>query len=126
MHWFSLGVAMCAAIAIIVIGVLYLANPLGMARSFGLPYPDGGISIAWWLRLKGTRDIVSGLIVLGVLAWGPPILLGLTLAVAALIPIGDMTLVLFAKGSTATALSVHGLTALVMLAGALPLLSGIG
>lgn len=125
MHWFSIGVAVFAALAIMVIGVLYLANPLGVARSFGLPYPEGGASIPWWLRLKGTRDIVSGLIVLAVLAFGTPFILGLVLAIAALIPLGDMTLVLSAKGSTATALSVHGLTALVMIAGAVPLLLGI-
>ncbi|WP_174292663.1 DUF4267 domain-containing protein [Sphingomonas bacterium] len=124
MHWFSIGVAILVAIAIIAIGGMYLLAPQAATRSFGLPLPEAGANMAWWLRLKGSRDIVSGLVVLAVLAWGGPRLLGIVLLVEALIPLGDMTLILAARGSTARAIGIHLLTAVVMIAGALPLLAG--
>lgn len=60
MHWFSMGVALLAAFAIIAVGVMYLLNPRAATQSFGLPLPEAGANIAWWLRLKGSRDVVSG------------------------------------------------------------------
>ncbi|WP_174278916.1 DUF4267 domain-containing protein [Sphingomonas bacterium] len=124
MNMFSIGVAILVAAAIIAIGGMYLLSPRTATRSFGLPLPEEGANVAWWLRLKGSRDIVSGLVVLAVLVWGGPRMLGIVLLVEALIPLGDMTLVLAAKGSTARALGIHFVTAVVMIAGALPLLVG--
>ena len=125
MHWFSVGVAALASISIIVIGLVYLFKPMSMSRTFGLPLPSDEPSISWWLRLKGTRDIVSGLVVFALLTWGEPRLLGIVLAILALIPVGDMAVVLSAKGSTRTALGVHGTTAAVMIIGAVPLIIGV-
>ena len=51
-------------------------------------------------------------------------MLGIVLLIEALIPISDMSLVLASKGSTVTAFSVHGLTAAVMIADAIPLVLG--
>ena len=121
MLWFSLGVALLASLAIMGIGVGYLARPQAMAPSFGLPVPAGGSDVSWWLRLKGTRDVASGLLVLAVMAMGAHRELGVVLLIAALIPLGDMSTVLAAKGRTATALGVHGATAALMVLGALPL-----
>ena len=53
MLWLALGVALLAASAIIAIGVMYLATPRAATRSLGLPLPEDGANIAWWLRLKG-------------------------------------------------------------------------
>lgn len=125
MHWFSYGVALLAAVGIIGIGVMYLLQPRVMTHNFGLPLPEEGRNTTWWLRLKGSRDIVSGLVVLALMVWGSPVILGIVLLVEAIIPTGDMSLILAAKGSTKTALGVHGLTAALMIAGALPLLMGI-
>ena len=124
MHWFSIGVAIFAAVAIIVIGGMYLLSPRTATRSFGLPLPEAGANIAWWLRLKGSRDVVSGLVVLAVLVWGGPRMLGIVLLVEALIPLGDTMLVLAAGGSAARALGIHFVTAAAMIAGALPLVIG--
>lgn len=124
MPWFSIAVAIVVALAIIAIGGMYVLAPLTATRSFGLPLPEGGPNVAWWLRLKGSRDIVSGLVVIAVLAWGGPRLLGIVLLVEALIPLGDMSFILAARGSTARALGIHLPTAAAMIAGALPLVIG--
>jgi hypothetical protein len=124
MHQWALGIAALAALAIIVIGALYVSKPRAATRSFGLPLPEDGPNIAWWLRLKGVRDIVSGLIVLAMMVWGDPHTVGIVLLVAALIPIGDMLVILAAKGSATSAFGMHGLTALLMILAAAPLTIG--
>jgi hypothetical protein len=67
MHWLALGTALLVALAIIAIGTQYVASPLAATRSFDLPLPENDTNIAWWLRLKGVRDIVSGLAVLAIM-----------------------------------------------------------
>ncbi len=124
MHWLALGLALLVALGIIAIGTQYVASPRIATRSFGLPLPEEGASIAWWLRLKGVRDIASGLIVLAFLVWGGLRGAGLVLLVAAIIPIGDMLVILAAKGSTRRAFGMHGLTAAVMILAAIPLMTG--
>ena len=89
MYWFSIGVAVLAAIAIILLGIMYLTNPRVATQSFGLPLPEEGANTDWWLRLKGSRDIVSGLIVFVLLAWGGLRILGIVLLVQAITPICD-------------------------------------
>ena len=121
MHWFSTGVAVLVAVGIIVIGVMYLSDPRAATRSFGLPLPEVGANIAWWLRLKGVRDIVSGLLVLALMVWGGPRMVGIALLIEAIIPAGDMSLILAAKGSTKRAFGMHGLTAALMILAAIPL-----
>lgn len=121
MYWFSIGVALLAAAGIIVTGVMYLSNPRAATQSFGLPLPEEGGNIAWWLRLKGVRDIVSGLVVLALTVWGGPRLLGIVLLIEAMIPVGDMSLVLAAKGSAKRAFGIHGLTAVLMIVAAIAL-----
>jgi len=125
MHWFSIIVALLVAIGIILLGAMYLFNPRGATQSFGLPLPEAGANVAWWLRLKGTRDIVSGLVLIALVIWGAPRLIGIVMLIQALIPVGDMTLILASKGSTKTAFGVHGLTAVLMILGALPLILGV-
>src|SRR5499427_4747080 len=125
MHWLALGLALLVALAIIAIGTQYIASPLSATRSFGLPLPESGTNIAWWLRLKGVRDIVSGLAVLAFMTWGAPGGVGLILLVEAIIPVGDMLLILAAKGSTKSAFAIHGLTAVVMVLAAMPLMMGV-
>jgi hypothetical protein len=124
MYWFSMGVALLAALGIIAIGLMYLTDPRAATRSFGLPLPEAGANVAWWLRLKGVRDIVSGLVVLAVMVWGGSRVLGIVLLMEALIPAGDLSLILAARGSTARAVGIHGATAVLMIAGAVPLLLG--
>ncbi len=124
MHGLATGIALLLALAIIGVGARYVASPLAATRSFGLPLPEEGANIAWWLRLKGVRDIVSGLVVLAFLAWGMPWALGIILLIEAIVPVGDMLLILAAKGSAKSAFGIHGLTALLMILAAIPLTLG--
>ena len=125
MHWFALGLSLLLALAIIAIGTQYVVSPRTATRSFGLPLPEAGANIAWWLRLKGVRDIVSGLIVLALMASGDLRGVGIVLLVAAVIPVGDMSLILAANGSTRSAFGIHGLTAVLMVFAAIPLMVGV-
>ena len=125
MHWLALGMALLLALGIIAIGMLYLASPMTATRSFGLPLPGNGANLAWWLRLKGVRDIVSGLAVLAFMMWGAPGAVGIILLVEAIIPASDMLLILAAKGSTKRAFCMHGLTAVIMVLAAVPLITGV-
>src|ERR1700747_2630308 len=100
MHWLPVGMALFVALAIIAIGTQYVVSPRTATRSFGLPLPEDGANVAWWLRLKGVRDIVAGLAVLAFMAWGVPRGGGLILLFEAIIPVGDMLIILAAKGST--------------------------
>ncbi|MEV6278315.1 DUF4267 domain-containing protein [Nocardia sp. NPDC051832] len=104
---------------IIYVGVSYLFLPETTASGFGLPaWPQG--DAAGFLNVKGVRDIGTGVIILALLAAKQRYALGITTLAMALIPFGDMLTILRWDGSTATALSVHGLTAVfVALTGAL-------
>jgi hypothetical protein len=57
-------VAALLAVGIIIIGSLYVTSPEKMTGSFGLKLPSPEPDTRAWLRLKGIRDIVSGLVVL--------------------------------------------------------------
>ncbi|WP_321963354.1 DUF4267 domain-containing protein [Paraburkholderia sp. J7] len=124
MRQLSIGLALFLAVAIIVIGTLYLVRPRTATRSFGLPLPENGANMAWWLRLKGVRDIASGLAVLAFMVWGTPLAIGILLLAQACIPAGDMLVILAAKGSAKSAFGMHGATAAVMVFTAMSLLMG--
>ena len=124
MNWPALALPSLLSLAIIAIGARYVLSPMVATRGFGLPLPEGGGSVAPWLRLKGVRDIASGLTVLALMASGAPRALGVLLLAEAIIPVGDMLVILAAKGSTARAFGVHGLTAAVMVLAAILLVGG--
>ena len=125
MQWLAIGIAMLLALAIIAIGAWYVTSPRTATRGFGLPMPEEGMNIVWWLRLKGVRDIVSGLAVLAFMASGGTRAVGINLLVEALIPVGDMLLILAAKGSAKSAFGIHGVTAVLMILAAIPLVMGV-
>ena len=125
MHWLALGTGLLLALGIIAIGTLYVVSPTTATRSFGLPLPENGTNVAWWLRLKGVRDIVAGLVVLAFMVFGAPREVGIILLVEAIIPIGDMLLILAAKGSTKRAFGIHGLTAVILVLAAMPLIIAV-
>jgi hypothetical protein len=86
-----------------------------MTGSFGLKPPASDADTRAWLRLKGIRDIASGFVVLTMMLTMGTRSAGIVLIVFAIIPLGDMSVVLGSGGSKSTALSVHGVTCAVML-----------
>jgi hypothetical protein len=124
MFWFSMGVVLLVSVGIILVGLIYLSNPRAAVNGFGLPLPAVGASTDWWLRLKGVRDVVSGLVVLALLKWSSLHIVGIALLVQALTPLGDMSTVLAGKGSVKHAFGIHGLTAALMIIAAVFLIGG--
>jgi hypothetical protein len=112
LFWFTLLIAL----GIIFIGARFLFRPLVAAASFGVP--ARGTPTFAYLWAKGTRDIVSGLLLLAFLsARAGRRLVAVFLAVAALIPLGDFMNVALNMGTrSAGALVIHGSTFVAMVA----------
>lgn len=109
-----LSVAGLLAVGIIVIGGFYVFSPETMTPSFGLKLPSPDPDTRAWLRLKGIRDIVSGLIVLTLMLATDSRTVGIALLVESVTAFGDMSNVLWSGGSKQAAFSVHGVTFAVM------------
>ncbi len=111
-------------VGIIFIGTRFFVAPLRAASDFGVPVRPNGESTYLWA--KGTRDIVSGLITIGLL-WlrVRPEVLAVFLFTASLIPLGDL-LNVYAHSTprNVTAIFIHGGTALFMWVLGLLLLRG--
>ena len=110
-----LAVAALVAVSIVTIGSFYLFLPQRISGSFGLKPPASDANTRAWLRLKGVRDIASGLVVLALMLATDARTVGLALLGFATIPLGDMSVVLGSGGSKSKAFSVHGVTCAVML-----------
>ena len=113
------------ALAIIVIGCFYLMSPERISGTFGLKPPASDADTRAWLRPKGIRDVVAGLVVLAMMLTGETRFVGIVLLVEAIIPLGDMSIILWSGGSRARAFSVHGVTCVVMLVVGLLLIRAI-
>jgi hypothetical protein len=103
------------ALGIIVIGGFYLVSPERISGTFGLKPPASDAHTLAWLRPKGIRDVVAGLVVLTMMLVASRQLVGTALLVEAIIPFGDMSIILASGGSKSQALSIHGVTCAAML-----------
>jgi hypothetical protein len=121
-HTVGLALAWLAAAMIIYVGIMYLLRSEANAAGFGLPTLLHDADRAWW-QLKGVRDVVSGLAVILFIFVAGDALPWLVL-VEALIPLGDMLVILGNRGRRASAFGIHGLTAVVMVAAAVLLWVG--
>ena len=110
-----LSLSVMVSVGIIVIGCFYLASPQRILNSFGLKPPAPDADTRAWLRLKGIRDVASGLAILALMLTTDSRTVGTVLLVFASIPFGDMSNILVSGGRKATAFSVHGVTCAVML-----------
>ena len=102
------------AVGIIVIGSFYLLSPERISGTFGLKPPATDADTRAWLRPKGIRDVVAGLVVLAMMLTVGSRSAGIALLVEAVIPFGDMSIILGSGGSKSRAFSVHGVTCAVM------------
>jgi hypothetical protein len=110
-----LSLAALIAVGIIVIGCFYLVSPERISGTFGLKPPASDADTRAWLRLKGIRDAVAGLVVLTMMLTAGRQSVGIALLVLAIIPLGDMSIILGSGGSKSRAFSIHGVTCAVML-----------
>jgi hypothetical protein len=113
------------AVGVIVIGCFYLVSPERISGSFGLKPPASDADTRAWLRLKGIRDVASGLVVLTMTLTAESRLVGIALLVFTIVPFGDMSIILGSGGRKAAAFSVHGVTCAVMLVVGLLLIHAI-
>ena len=112
------------AVGIIFIGIRFLFDPLRASMDFGVPAYGSPTPAYFWT--KGSRDIVSGLLLASLLWLGVGRVVTATfLFVAALIPIADFLNVYINTHSQASgAMMIHGGTAVFMIALALFILRG--
>lgn len=111
------------AIAVVFMGTSFFWAPQG-AAGFGIPNsPIEDPAFRAWLRVKGVRDMTSGVCILILLAVGTPALLGGLMLALTLIPIGDAAIVLRNKGPKSAAYGIHAASAAVVLTAATLLLT---
>jgi uncharacterized protein DUF4267 len=120
-----LSLAALMAVGIIVIGCFYLVSPDRISGTFGLKPPASDADTRAWLRPKGIRDVVAGLVVLTMMLTADRQSVGIALLVEAIIPFGDMSIILRSGGSKSRAFSVHGATCAAMLVVGLLLIHAI-
>jgi hypothetical protein len=105
------------------VGISYLIDPVGQAPTFvGSAAPDPVHVLG---NAKGVRDLATGVAIAVLVAARQRRVAGWFALGGALIPTGDMLVVLAQHGSVVTALAVHGATAVAaVLAGVLLLRGG--
>ena len=113
------------AVGIIVIGCFYLASPARILGGFGLKPPATDADTRAWLRLKGIRDVAPGLVLLAMMLTAGSRTVGIVLLIFAIVPFGDMSIILGSGGSKLRAFSIHGFTCAVMLVAGLLLIHAI-
>ncbi|MGA7155486.1 MAG: DUF4267 domain-containing protein [Acidobacteriaceae bacterium] len=113
------------AVGVIGIGSFYLASPERISGSFGLKLPAADADTRAWLRLKGIRDVGAGVLVLTLMLAADRRTVGIAMLALAIIPFGDMSIILGSGGSRAKALSIHGLTCAVMVLVGILLVRGV-
>ena len=103
------------AAGIIFIGARFIVAPRVAAAGYGVQPDLSQRSTGAYLRVKGVRDIASGLFVLILMAAGATHLLGWVILAATIIPLADAAIVLSNGGPKPIAFGVHGVTGAVML-----------
>ena len=89
-----LSLAALVAVEIIVIGCFYLVSPERISGTFGSKPPASDADTRAWLRPKGIRDVAAGLLVLTLMLTADSRSVGIALLVLAVIPFGDMSIIL--------------------------------
>ena len=98
---------------IVAVGVGYLSGASSVTSGFGVAGWDRVDPAAY--RVKGIRDVASGIAPLLLLLTRQRRALGWVLLVESLVPIGDMVTVLRHGGTPAVAVGIHGTTAAAVL-----------
>jgi uncharacterized protein DUF4267 len=110
---FAHGLAIVLDLFIAFIGARFLLAPGTAAAGYGVPAEPAGDSA--YLAVKGIRDLSLGIMGLVLLALVGARAEAWFMLVAALIPLGDMLIVLRHGGTKAVAFGIHLATAAVVL-----------
>jgi hypothetical protein len=110
---FAYGLAIVLDVLIAAIGARFLIAPSVAAAGFGVPADAAGNGA--YLAAKGVRDVSLGIIGLALLAFAGAQAEAWFMLGAAIIPLGDMVIVLRHGGTRAIAFGVHFATAVVVL-----------
>lgn len=109
----SFWMTMLIALGIIFVGARFIINPAGAAIDFGIPFSSAK-DIAFG-RIKGIRDIFSGLVLLPLLYLKMRKAAAWVFTAAIIVPAADCLTVLTVNGpSDVSHLLIHGLTAVYM------------
>lgn len=108
----ALVVALLGCAFILFIGGRFLLAPQVAMAGFGVPAD----SLRALTSIKGVRDITSGVVPLVALAAGGIHVFGWAMLAAAITPIGDAVIVRTNGGTLRQALSVHAVTAALLIA----------
>ncbi|CAN5574844.1 DUF4267 domain-containing protein [soil metagenome] len=104
-----------AAVGIIYLGLRFMLAPNVGAEGFGIPLASTTEAMAYG-RIKGIRDIFSGLVVLLFLIPRKPRATAFAFGAAIIIPVSDCLTVLAVNGvQDVTHLLIHGSTAVYMM-----------
>jgi hypothetical protein len=106
------GLAIVLDLFIAFIGTRFLLAPRTAAAGYGVPAPT---SDSAYLAVKGVRDLSLGIMGLALLAFAGARAEAWFMLAAALIPLGDMLIVLRHGGTKAVAFGIHFATAVVVL-----------
>ena len=110
------GLAVVLDLFIAFIGVRFLLAPRTAAAGYGVPAEPADAGA--YLAVKGVRDLSLGLMGLALLAFVGAAAGAWFMLAAALIPLGDMLIVLRHGGTKAVAFGIHLATAVVVLTSA--------
>ena len=117
MYLAALLVGLIASVAIIALGTRFILQPRQATLDFGIAADN----LRGLAEIKGARDITSGVVPLVAWASAGSTTLGWVLVAAAITPTADALIVLSNGGKLARALSVHGITAALLIAAGLVL-----
>ena len=107
------GLAVVLDLFIAFIGARFLLAPRTAAAGYGVPAEPAGDGA--YLAVKGLRDLSLGVMGLALLAFAGVRAEAWFMLAAALIPLGDMVIVLRHGGTRAVAFGIHLATAVVVL-----------
>lgn len=110
----SFWMTLLVAAGIISIGIMFIVSPQANAVGFGIPFASR-VDIAFG-RIKGIRDMFSGLALLPLLFLGMKRATAWVFTAAIIVPATDCLIVLATNGpSDIQHLLIHGLTAMYMI-----------
>ena len=109
----SYWMTMLVALGIIFIGIRFIITPQAGAAAFGIPI-SSTTDLAFG-RIKGIRDIFSGLVLLPLLFLRMKKATAYVFSAAVIIPATDCLLVFLNNGPDMPHMLIHGLTAIYMI-----------